>query len=101
MALALEKRNANTFAVGSFDAKTHFAELLRTVESGATVTITRNGHDIATMISPKTAQNNKNLASLAAWKKLRKIAAKQENSQKITQKITIEEIQEWKNEGRK
>ncbi len=33
--------------VGAFEAKTHFSELLRGVESGASYTITRKGRPVA------------------------------------------------------
>lgn len=33
--------------IGAFDAKTHFSELLRRVEEGETITITRHGRAVA------------------------------------------------------
>lgn len=36
--------------IGAYEAKTHFAELLRKVEGGETVTVTRHGVPIVRMI---------------------------------------------------
>lgn len=36
--------------VGSYEAKTHFAELLDRVEKGERIVITRHGHPVAEMI---------------------------------------------------
>ena len=83
--------------VGAFQAKTYFAELLRKVEGGATVTITKNGHDAAIMQSPATKQNAE---SIAAWKKLTAIS-KEISSQTEVPPATVSEIMEWKNDGRK
>lgn len=93
MALSLEKRSDNGYAVGSFAAKTYFAELLRMVENGSVVTITRNGHDIATVQSPMVKENKK---ALSAWKSLCSLG-----KEIGSEKVTLEEIQEWKNDGRK
>ena len=38
-----------TIEVGAFDAKTHFSELLRKIEKGITVTVTKNGRPVATL----------------------------------------------------
>jgi len=94
MALALEKRNDNGFAVGSFAAKTYFAELLRLVESGSVITITRNGHDIATVQSPQSKNIDK---AVAAWKSLCAVGQSLAEGNPITR----DDIQEWKNDGRK
>lgn len=99
MALSIEKRSENSFAVGSFDAKTHFSELLRTVEQGSVITITRNGHDIATIISPALLQSQKKSNALLAWQTLRKIVGS--SSQKDKNALSVQEIQEFKNDGRK
>lgn len=92
MAMVLEKRSENLFAIGSFAAKTYFSELLRAVEAGSVVTITRNGHDVATLQSPEAVQNKK---ALMAWDEL---CAINQSEKKV---ISLEEIQEWKNDGRK
>lgn len=119
MALSLEKRGGNVYAVGSFAAKTYFAELIRMVENGSVITITRNGHDIASVQSPQTKENKK---ALAAWKGLREICSlskpgvksdvmsgeksesslikESENLEGDTSSL-IQEIEELKNAGRK
>lgn len=94
MALSLEKRSDNVFAVGSFVAKTNFAELLRMVENGSIVTITRNGHDIATVQSPQFIENKK---AISAWRGLCAIGKEISSEESY---ISLEEIQEWKNDGR-
>ena len=38
-----------TIEVGAFDAKTHFSELLRKIEKGIRVTVTKNGRPVATL----------------------------------------------------
>ena len=39
-------------SVGAYEAKTHLAELLRRVESGETITITKHGKPVAVMTPP-------------------------------------------------
>ena len=39
--------NANTISIGSFDAKTHFSELLRKAAEGIVIEITKNGKIVA------------------------------------------------------
>ena len=73
MALTVGVRNSNVFTVGSFQAKTYFAELLRKVEEGASFVITRNGHDIATIQKPKAVKNEKDGKEIL--EKLRKDAS--------------------------
>jgi prevent-host-death family protein len=36
--------------IGAFEAKTHFSELLRQVESGESITITRHGRPVARLV---------------------------------------------------
>lgn len=79
--------------VGAFEAKTHLSELLAAVEAGETITITRRGKPVAELrpvpVSDLRAQREK---AFAALKELRK---------EILQPMTIEELIEWKNEGRR
>lgn len=90
--MPLEKRSNNMLAIGSFAAKTYLAELLRKVEEGSSVIITRNGKDIAVLQSPATIQNTK---GVTAWQKLCSISAQ------LDSPISTSEIEEYKNEGRK
>ena len=43
--------------VGAFDAKTHFAALLKQVEQGEEIVITKHGHPVAKLIA-FTSQSN-------------------------------------------
>ena len=88
---------ANRFSIGSFQAKTYFAELLRKVEEGIVVTITRNGHDVAVMQSP---QKKESTQALNAWNRLMRVSS-QISAQNKTAPITVSQIQQWKNEGRR
>ena len=58
--------------VGSYEAKTRLTELLREVERGETITITRHGQPVAILQSPgstRTADATRN--ALAALRTLR------------------------------
>lgn len=95
MALAMTQVSNNYYDVGSFDAKTYFAELLRNVAEGKTIRITKNGKPVAIMQSPQKAANSE---ALKAVKRLREIR------NEIVQKsgsITVEEIKQLRDEGRK
>jgi prevent-host-death family protein len=45
--------------IGSYDAKTRFAEILRRVEAGESFTITNRGKPIADMVSNRSVHNSK------------------------------------------
>jgi len=45
--------------VGAFEAKTHLSQLLKDVEAGALVYITRHGKRVAELSSPKTNPGKK------------------------------------------
>ena len=92
-----QRKNPYSVVMGAFQAKTYFSELLRKVEEGAFVTITRNGHDVAVMQSPKTMQNTK---ALESWSRLMSVAA-QISEQNKDHPVTVSDIKEWKLEGRK
>lgn len=94
MTATTRTRAGNAIAIGSFQAKTYFAELLRKIESGAVVTITRNGHDVAVMQSPRRAEQNK---AFRAWQSIMRV------SDEIAQNapVTLAEINAWKNDGKK
>lgn len=95
MALDMTQVSNNYYDVGSFDAKTYFAELLRNVAEGKTIRITKNGKPVAIMQSPQKAAN---LEAIKAVKRLREIR------NEIVQKsgsITVEEIKQLRDEGRK
>ena len=86
---------AQNISVGSFQAKTYFAELLRKVEEGMTITITRNGHDVAVMQSPQKKEADE---SLKAWQRLMKLS-KKISVQNTEKPVSVQEIISWRNEG--
>lgn len=100
MALALPKSADNVYDVGSFDGKTYFAELLRMVQNGAIINITKNGKKVAVMQSPQKQNNSK---AMEAHKKMMALSQKiaQRNKAAGLSPISIAEINELKNEGRK
>ena len=100
MALAMTQVSENFFDVGSFDAKTYFAELLRNVCEGKTIRITKNGKPVAVMQSPQKAANTE---AVSAFKKLRAIGMEiaETAEQYSGEQITYDEIISLKNEGRK
>jgi prevent-host-death family protein len=55
--------------VGVYEAKTNFTELIREVQSGATVTVTKHGHPIAKIAPISEAQPIED--TIAQLKKLR------------------------------
>lgn len=48
---------ARSAAVGAYEAKTHFSELLEKVESGEEITITRHGTPVARLVPIKKRYN--------------------------------------------
>lgn len=97
MGLAMTQVSENNYDVGSFDAKTYFAELLRNVIDGKIIRITKNGKPVAVMQSPQKAANSEAMASLQKLKKISQDVARRSGDDKITS----EEIISMKNEGRK
>ena len=86
--------------VGSFEAKTHFAELLRKAAEGIVVEITKNGKKVAVLQAPK------NIEKTEAQKAFERIKARRAEIEKrrisaglepVSQKM----IKEWKINGRK
>lgn len=96
MALSLALNN-NVYEVGSFDAKTYFAELLRKVQAGFVISITKNGKPVAIMQSP---ERKKNSQALEAFNKLNAIGAKI-SARNSKNAISVSELHEIKNDGRK
>lgn len=95
MALSMTQVSQNYYDVGSFDAKTYFAELLRNIAEGKTIRITKNGKPVAIMQSPQKAANSE---ALDAVKRLREI---RNNVVSKSGSITAEEIKQLRDEGRK
>jgi len=51
-------------AVGAFEAKTHFSQLLDKVAAGETITITRHGEPVAQLIPAKRTRDSQALHEL-------------------------------------
>jgi len=79
--------------VGSFEAKTHFSELLASVSAGDSYTITRRGQKVAMLIpfSHQEQQHSPVKGAIRAIKKLRK-------GVQLGKKLSIKEM---RSEGRK
>lgn len=82
---------AVALAVGSFEAKTKFAELLRNVELGMIYSITRNGKPVALLQGAASAHSDR---YHAAYKRIVDRASS-------LQGLSASEIKELKREGRK
>jgi prevent-host-death family protein len=78
--------------VGAFEAKNKLSELLDLAEAGEEIVITRHGKEAARLVPPR-AQHNREEAE-AAMRRIRQRA----HRRKL--KITIEELKEWRDEGR-
>ena len=76
---------------GAFEAKTHFSELLNKVENGEQITITRRGKPVAILC--QFDQHHARHHS-EAFERLRQLR----NQAPI--RATLEEMQQWKQEGR-
>jgi prevent-host-death family protein len=77
--------------VGSYDAKTRLPELLRRVEAGETVTITRRGKPIARIV-PADADRRAEIRQ--AIEDIKALRSRQED-------VTVEEILSARDEGRR
>ncbi len=76
--------------VGTFEAKTHFTEMLRAAEAGETITITKRGADVAILGPIPRQRLDRNEA-------LKRLAQLRER----LPRADISEIREWINEGRR
>ncbi len=76
--------------MGTFEAKTHFTEMLRAAEAGETITITKRGEDVA-ILGPIPRQR---LDRREAVERLAQIRGR-------LARADISEIREWINEGRR
>ena len=84
------------FSIGSFQAKNCFAELLRCVGKGEVVTITKNGHAVAVMQSPRHKQLTD---AQKAWQNMMSLS--QEIAvQNASSPLTLADIALWKEDGR-
>ena len=84
----------NSITVGAFEAKTHFSQLLKEVEKGNIVHVTRRGKPIA-LISPEGFGREE-----AGQNALERIASRRKVVG-MRKKITTNDILEFRDEGRK
>ena len=77
--------------IGAFEAKTHFSELLKRVERGEVFHITIRGKLVAVLASPEVERKKKAFEAFQGLIKLKKRHPVG----------TPDEIQAWKNEGRR
>lgn len=100
MAFSFTPDAFNVYNVGSFDAKTYFAEFLRKVQGGAKINISKNGKKVAVLQGIKTVQNE------AAMEAHRRIIARSQKFAALRQQNGFEvmsaaDIKELKDAGRK
>ena len=100
MALTLTQVGNNEYSVGSFEAKTYFAELTRKDQEGCVINITKNGKNVAVLQNKRSVQNEQ---ALKAWDRImkRNMQVAKRNKRKGIWLLTIDEITEAKNYGRK
>ena len=86
--------------IGAFDAKTHFSELLKKVQEGVTVRISKNGKQVAVLQGQKTIQNT---AAIEAHKRIMKRSAELAFRMKKAgfAPLTATDIKEMRDYGRK
>jgi len=77
--------------IGAFEAKTHFSELLKRVEQGEVFNITVRGKLVAVLASPEVERKKR---AFEAFHRLIEM-------KKSCPVGTADEIQAWKNEGRR
>ena len=77
--------------VGTYEAKTRLPELLKRVEAGETVLITRRGKPVARIVSDEEALQARRLAAIERIKQLRSRMAN----------LSVEEIISARDEGRR
>ena len=80
--------------VKAFEAKSHFSELLDCVERGESIAITRHGVHVATLIPP-------DVSASAAEEAVRSILARREKIRAEGRAISMREMMDARDEGRK
>jgi len=79
--------------IGAYDAKTHLPRLLKRVAKGERITITRHGVPVAVLAPPPSAEKPDVQAALDRMEALRR--------KRKGRGLTLQEIREFINEGRR
>lgn len=99
MTLALKNTGRNVFEIGAFDAKTYFSELLRKVQTGAVINISKNGKPVAVLQAKQDVQNKQALlAHQRIIDRSKRFSSMIDNN--VTP-LTSSDLKELKNDGRK
>lgn len=80
-----------TLSIGAFEAKTHFSELVKNVQTGIIYTITKNNKPVAIL---RAVENQRQSPTAEALKRIA-------NRAKTMRGFSLSEIQEMKDAGRK
>jgi prevent-host-death family protein len=80
--------------VGAFEAKTKLSELLDMVERGEEVTITRHGAPIARLVPVRAVDEQARIRALIS-------GIKETREASGLSRTTVDEILEWRKEGRR
>jgi prevent-host-death family protein len=78
--------------VGAFEAKNKLSELLDLAERGEEIIITKHGREVARLVPPNRHYSVEE--ARAAMQRIR------ERAKKRGLKVTLEELKEWRDEGR-
>ena len=100
MAVSMTSIGNNIFEIGAFDAKTYFAELLRRVQDGAVINISKNGKQVAVLQSKQTVQNTQ------AWEAHKRIMERSKRLSMLQKQsgekpLSTIDLKELKDAGRK
>jgi prevent-host-death family protein len=80
--------------VGAFEAKTKLSELLDMVERGEEITITRHGEPIARLVPMRADDEQARIRALIS-------DIKETRAASGLSRTTVDEILEWRKEGRR
>ena len=70
--MATSATTAPSTTVGAYEAKTHLPELLRRVEKGERITITKHGHPVAELIPASDERRQRVSAAIAGLREFSK-----------------------------
>jgi len=81
--------------ITAFDAKNRLGRLLDRVAAGEELVITRHGEPVARLVPVSNDDQSNPVDPIATFKAVR------ESLRKSGQKISLDEVQAWKTEGRR